>query len=171
MLELTSIDNIFLKQFHSFGNPNRVRDDKDQEWLQTYREFPNKRVITVAYYALVSLYDYTPSPSSFAGKTQWVQVEDVPNLAFDHNHILNFAIDILREQLEPHHIGFELLPKKFTLSQLQHLHELVLDKKLDKRNFRKNVKRMEYVVALDEKQKGVLHKPAQLFSFNPEAIN
>ena len=63
-----------------------------------------------------------------------------------------------------------MFPKKFTLSQLQHLHELVLDKKLDKRNFRKNVKRMDHVVPLDEKQKGVLHKPAQLFSFNPEAI-
>ena len=170
MLELTNIEDIFLKQFHSFGNPNRVRGDKDQEWLRTFREFPNKRVITIAYYALVSLHDYTPSPSSFAGKTQWVQVKDVPDLAFDHNHILNFAVDTLREQLEPHHISFELLPKKFTLSQLQHLHELVLDKRLDKRNFRKNVKRMEHVVALDEKQKGVLHKPAQLFSYKPEAI-
>lgn len=171
MLELTSIDNIFLKQFHSFGDPNRVRGDKDQEWLKTYREFPNKRVITIAYYALVSLNDYTPSPSSFAGKTQWVKLEEVPELAFDHNHILDFAVQTLKEQLEPHHIGFKLLPKKFTLSQLQHLHELVLDKKLDKRNFRKNVKRMEHVVPLDEKQKGVLHKPAQLFAFNPEALN
>ena len=109
---------------------------------------------------------------AFAGSRRpLARLEEVPELAFDHNHILDFALQTLKEQLEPHHIGFKLLPKKFTLSQLQHLHELVLDKKLDKRNFRKNVKRMEHVVPLDEKQKGVLHKPAQLFAFNPEALN
>ena len=171
MLELTSIEGIFLKQFYSFGNPDRVRMKKDKKWLETFREFPNKRIITVAYYALVSLHDYSPEASSFAGSTQWLDVDKVPDLAFDHNEILNHAVNTLREQLEPHHIGFELLPKKFTLSQLQHLHELVLDKKLDKRNFRKNVKKMDHVVPLDEKQTGVLHKPAQLFSFNPEAVN
>jgi len=169
--ELTSLEDIFLKQFHTFGDPNRVKGAKDQVWLNTYRDNPEMRVITIAYYALVSLHDYSPEPSSFAGKAQWIDLVSVPNLAFDHNNILSFAISTLREQLEPYHIGFELLPKKFTLSQLQHLHELVLDKKLDKRNFRKNVKKMEHVVPLDEKQKGVLHKPAQLFTFNPEAVN
>jgi hypothetical protein len=72
--------------------------------------------------------------------------------------------------LESQHISFELLPKKFTLSQLQGLYESVLDKKLDKRNFRKNVKKMSHVVALDEKQTGVLHKPAQLFSYDPDGL-
>ena len=171
LLELTSIEGIFLKQFHSFGDPDRVRGVKDEKWLETFREFPNKRIITVAYYALVSLHEYNPEASSFAGSIQWVDVDKVPELAFDHNEIFRYAVTTLREHIEPHHIGFELLPKKFTLSQLQHLHELVLDKKLDKRNFRKNVKRMDHVVPLDEKQIGVLHKPAQLFTFNPEAVN
>jgi 8-oxo-dGTP diphosphatase len=169
--ELTNLGGIFLKQFHSFGDPNRVRDEKDQKWLETFREFPNKRIITVAYYALVSLHDYSPRASSFAGSIEWIDATKVSHLAFDHNEIFNYAVTTLREQIEKHYIGFELLPKKFTLSQLQHLHELVLDKKFDKRNFRKNVKRMEHVVPLNEKQTGVLHKPAQLFSFNPEAIN
>ena len=76
------------------------------------------------------------------------------------------ALITLKEQLESKHIGFEMLPKKFTLRQLQSLHEIILDKKLDKRNFRKNVKRMEHVVPLNEKEEGVLHKPAQLFTFD-----
>ena len=171
MQELTSIEGVFLKQFQAFGDPERVRKKKDQRWLETFRESPNKRIITVAYYALVSLQEYKPEASSFAGSTQWVDFDKIPPLAFDHNSIFNHALLTLREHIEPHHIGFELLPKKFTLSQLQHLHELVFDKKLDKRNFRKNVKRMNHIVPLDEKQTGVLHKPAQLFAFNPEAVS
>jgi 8-oxo-dGTP diphosphatase len=100
-----------------------------------------------------------------------VDLHEVGPLAFDHNDILNDAVVALREQLESHHISFELLPKKFTLSQLQGLYEIVLDKKFDKRNFRKTVKRMSHVIPLDEKQQGVMHKPAQLFSFNPEQLN
>jgi hypothetical protein len=92
---------------------------------------------------------------------------DVGALAFDHNLILAQAFATLKEQLESQHISFELLPKKFTLTQLQALYEIVLDKKLDKRNFRKNVKKMTHVVPLDEKQTGVMHKPAQLFSYEP----
>lgn len=168
--ELTRLRGIFLKQFHAFGDPGRVRDLKDQEWLRSFRTHPDRRVITVAYYGLVSLHDHTPEAASFAGRTYWVDVGEVPDLAFDHNLIVERAMDTLRTQLESHHISFELLPKKFTLSQLQALYELVLDKKFDKRNFRKNVKKMSHVVPLDEKQTGVLHKPAQLFSFAPEAI-
>ena len=171
LLELTSIEGVFLKQFHSFGDPDRVRGEKDEKWLETFRESPNKRIITVAYYALISLHEYNPEASSFAGSIQWVDVDKIPELAFDHNVIFKYAITTLREHIVQHHIGFELLPKKFTLSQLQHLHELVLNKKLDKRNFRKNVKRLDHVVPLDEKQTGVLHKPAQLFSFKPQALN
>lgn len=80
------------------------------------------------------------------------------------------AIDALQSQLESQHISFELLPKKFTISQLQSLYEVVLEKKFDKRNFRKNVKKMSHVVPLDEKQQGVMHKPAQLFSFNRDEL-
>ena len=93
-------------------------------------------------------------------------MDELPELAFDHDEIAELALVTLREQLESKHIGFEMLPKKFTLRQLQSLHEVVLNKKLDKRNFRKNVKRMEHVVPLNEKEQGVLHKPAQLFSFD-----
>lgn len=171
LYELTRLKGVFLQQFHAFGNPNRVRELKDQDWLRSFRTHPDRRVITVAYYGLVSLHDHTPEPASFAGQTNWVDLGDVPELAFDHNDIVDEAVKTLRSHLESQHISFELLPKKFTLSQLQGLYESVLDKKLDKRNFRKNVKKMSHVVALDEKQTGVLHKPAQLFSYDPDGLD
>lgn len=167
LFELTNLKGIYLKQFHAFGNPNRVREQKDREWLRTFRKDPDQRVITVAYFALVSLHDFTPAPSSFAGSVHWIHIDDIGPLAFDHNHVFQTAVDALREQLESQRISFELLPKKFTLSQLQDVHEIVLRKKFDKRNFRKNIRRMSHVVPLDEKQTGVLHKPAQLFTYQP----
>lgn len=170
LFELTQLTGIYLKQFKAFGDPNRVKDLKDRAWLRSVRTNPDQRVVTIGFFGLVSLQDHLPQPASFAGGVNWVDLDDVGPLAFDHNEILETAIMALQEQLESHHISFELLPKKFTLSQLQSLYEVVLDKKFDKRNFRKNVKKMSHVVPLDEKQQGVTHKPAQLFSFNPDQL-
>ncbi|MFY0673747.1 MAG: NUDIX hydrolase [Bacteroidia bacterium] len=167
--DLTQLVGIYLKQFKTFGNPQRVTNPKDRAWLNDVREFPNERVITVAYYSLVSEEDYEPVPSEFAATTEWVPLKSVPPLAFDHDEILRQAVATLRNELVTEDIGFELLPKKFTLSQLQELHEIILDKKLDKRNFRKSMKKMNRLIALDEKQKGVDHKPAQLFQYDPES--
>jgi 8-oxo-dGTP diphosphatase len=86
-------------------------------------------------------------------------------LAFDHNTIVSKALDIIRAHPEQHLVGRELLPNKFTLSQLQNLYEVIQNKELDKRNFRKSIKNNEYLITLDEKQKGVLHKPAQYYAF------
>ena len=170
LFELTQVNGVYLKQFHAYGDPNRVSGHKDRTWLRSVRSMPEQRVVTVGYLGLVSLHDHDPRPASFAGGVRWVDVDEVGPLAFDHNDILDGAIEALQNQLESHHISFELLPKKFTLSQLQALYETVLHKKLDKRNFRKNIKKMSHVVPLDEKQQGVMHKPAQLFSFNPDQI-
>lgn len=170
LYELTQLNGVYLKQFHAFGDPNRVKDLKDRAWLRSVRTQPEQRVVTVGYFGLVSLHDFNPKPASFAGSADWIDLQDIGELAFDHNEILSGAIDALQSQLESQHISFELLPKKFTLSQLQGLYEVVLEKKFDKRNFRKNVKKMNHVIPLDEKQQGVMHKPAQLFSFNRDEI-
>lgn len=162
--ELTSLEGIYLKQFHAFGNPDRVSGLKDRDWLRSFRTNPERRVITVGYYSLVKMEDFNPQAASFAKKAQWIDVYKIPNLAFDHNEIVGKALKVLRYELMADHIGFELLPEKFTLSQLQKLYEIILDKKLDKRNFRKNILRTDTVTPLEEKQSGVLHKPAQLFS-------
>ncbi|MFK7755974.1 MAG: NUDIX domain-containing protein [Flavobacteriales bacterium] len=166
--DLTSLEGLFLKQFHTFGDPDRVKGIKDQEWLRNFRAHPERRVITVAYYSLVKMDDYQLIPSYFAEKADWVDILKVPDLAFDHNQIVTLALDALRYGLEHEQIGFELLPEKFTLTQLQNLHEIILNKKFDKRNFRKNIKKMEHVIPLNEKQEGVLHKPAQLFKFDKD---
>lgn len=162
---LTSLDGIYLKQFQAFGDPKRVADQKDQEWLHRMRPFPNRRVVTIGYYSLVAISEYTPRPSSFASRAEWCPLADLPELAFDHNEIVSAALEKLREDAKRHSLVYELLPEKFTLGQFQRLHEIILDKALDKRNFRKNVKKMTEVIPLDEKQEGVLHKPAQLYTY------
>jgi 8-oxo-dGTP diphosphatase len=167
--ELTSLKGIYLRQFHTFGDPKRVKDLKDQEWLRTFRLNPERRVITVGYYSLVKMDDYEPHASSFAGRTRWVDVYNIPELAFDHNYIVEKGLESLRYGLINENIAFELLPEKFTLSQLQQLHEIILDKKLDKRNFRKNMLKMEELKPLAEKQIGVFHKPAQLYHYKKQS--
>ena len=164
LFSLTKLNNVFLRQFKTFGDPKRVQSSKDQEWLKNFRQEPNERVVTVGYLSLVRMEDYIPAPSYFADEVKWVDICKVPALAFDHNDIIESGLLFLRNQLS-HELTSELLPRKFTLSQLQELHEIVLDQKLDKRNFRKHVISKGQLKETDEKQKGVSHKPARLYSF------
>jgi 8-oxo-dGTP diphosphatase len=165
LFQLTKIEGIYLEQFHTFSDPNRVKDLKDQEWLLAFRKEPEARVITVAYYALVKSEDYTPIPSSFAGETQWTPVNEIPSLAFDHNLIVQEAYNHLKANLIDKQIGFELLPKKFTLSELQYFYESILDIEYDKRNFRKSLKGKPYLNKLNEKVEGLAHRPANLYTY------
>ena len=163
---LTSLENIYLKQFHAFGNPQRTKQKKDQSWLRLYRKKPKERVVTIGYIALVNMEEYNPQASSFAFQAEWVDIKDVSNdLAFDHNHILSYGIEYLREQID-HKLISNLLPSKFTLSQLQNLYEILLDEKLDKRNFRKNISKIDVIRKTNEKQEGVRHKPAYLYTYD-----
>ncbi len=161
--ELTTLDRVFLKQFGAFGDPARVRKPSDKIWLEKTRAYPEARVITVAYYALVDVGHFNPSPSNFAVDTQWMSLNDIPELAFDHNNIVEKGIQTLRNEVESSLIAFQLLPEKFTLSQLQDLYEAILGQTIDKRNFRKKMLALGKLEPLKEKQKGVSHKPAQLF--------
>ena len=163
---LTSLENIYLKQFHAFGNPQRTKQKKDQSWLRLYRKKPKERVVTIGYIALVNMQEYNPQASSFAFQAEWVDIKDVSNdLAFDHNHILSYGIEYLRQQID-HKLISNLLPSKFTLSQLQNLYEILLDEKLDKRNFRKNISKIDVIRKTNEKQEGVRHKPAYLYTYD-----
>lgn len=164
--ELTGIEGIFLRQFHAFGDPNRVKKTEDLVWLQSNRDNPEARVITIGYYALVKMDEFEPAASSFAEKVFWQDIHEIPELAFDHNTINNTALERLREEFENRQVGFELLPEKFTLSQLQALYEAIEDRELDKRNFRKKILKEKLVTPLEEKQTGVVHKPARLYELN-----
>lgn len=149
--EETGLRDIFLEQLYTFGAVDRD---------------PRERVVSVAHYALVNLRDHTVRAATDASDAAWFGVHDVPSLAFDHANILQAALERLRGKLRYQPIGFELLPKKFTLSQLQRLYELVLERALDKRNFRKRVLVMDLLVELDEVEQDVAHRAARLYRFD-----
>lgn len=166
LFELTGLENIFLEQVYTFGDPARITKQKDQDWLKKIRAHPEARVITVAYTSLVKKSNLKVSPSSFARKAMWVKVKEVPQLAFDHNDIFEKALDFLKVKIYSEPLGYELLPERFTLAQLQKLYEAILDDSFDKRNFRRKILRTSFIVPLDEKQQGVAHKPARLYRFD-----
>src|SRR5262249_25527774 len=130
-----------------------------------------ERVVSVAYYALVKLADHHVRAATDAKSAAWFPVADVPPLAFDHEKILDVAHKRLRGKVRYQPIGFELLPKLFTLSQLQHLYETILERPLDKRNFRKKILSMGgggFLVDTGELQQDVSHRAARLFPFDPK---
>lgn len=149
--EETGIENIFLEQLYTFGEVDRD---------------PRDRVISVAYYALVNLRDHTVKAATDARSAAWFSVDDIPKLAFDHNRILDMALRRLRGKVRYEPIGFELLPEKFTLTQLQRMYEKILEQDIDKRNFRKKVLSMEFLKELDEVQMDVSHRAARLYKFD-----
>ncbi|MCS7469478.1 NUDIX hydrolase [Stieleria sp. ICT_E10.1] len=149
--EETGLEKVFLEQLYTYG-------DLDRD--------PRERVVTVAYYALVRLSDHRVVAATDARDAAWFGVHDVPRLAFDHDRIFDTAYQRLQNKLRYEPIGFELLPRKFTLRQLQRLYEIILDRSLDKRNFRKKILGMEVLEELDEVESDVAHRAARLYRFN-----
>jgi 8-oxo-dGTP diphosphatase len=115
--------------------------------------------------------NYHPVASSWVKETQWFSIKDLPELAFDHKIILNKAIATLKRRVKYRPVGFELLPSKFTLLELQALYEAILDLKFDKPNFRKKILSMDLLLQLDEVQENVSHRPAKLFQFDETRYN
>jgi len=161
--KVSGLDNIYLEQFYAFGRIDRVDSPKDRLWLEHQSGFSN-RIVTVGYFSLID--NTTVTLSLKERNVKWFPITDLPELGFDHQEILIKALEKLRSKLRSEPIGFELLPGKFTLSQLQKLYEAVLGTTYDRRNFRKKVLQMKYIIPLNEKQKDVKHKPAQLFIFS-----
>ncbi|MCE5279467.1 MAG: NUDIX domain-containing protein [Planctomycetaceae bacterium] len=151
LAEEAGVANVFLEQLYTFGDVGRD---------------PRGRVVTVAYYALVKLGDFAVKGASDARNAAWFALEDAPTLAFDHQRILDVAHDRLQGKVRYQPIGFELLPGKFTLTQLQRMYEKVLDRPLDKRNFRKKILAMGILQGLDEVETDVAHRAAQLYRFD-----
>ncbi len=153
LYELTGLHDLPMRQFHTFGEVNR---------------HPQGRVVTIAYFALIRIggqKDLMPI-TQYARKAFWHPVNDLPTLAFDHTDIFKRAFKKIRAKLNYEPIAFELLPEKFTLTQLQSLYEAVLSKQLDKRNFRKKMLSYGFLKELAEKQKGVSYRAAKLYKFD-----
>lgn len=166
--ELTGLHDIYLEQFGSFGDPDRLMKKADLKWLKSIRAEPDARVITVAYYSLIRSDLYELHASSFAKEAIWQDIEELSNLAFDHDKIIQAGIEELMFKSKYQPLGFELLPEKFTLGQLQKLYEAILGTTLDKRNFRRKFLKFSLLTPLEEKQIGVAHKPARYYTFNKE---
>lgn len=149
--EETGLTGAYIEQFHTFTDPKRD---------------PRERVITIAYYALVRIQDVKGGDD--AAKAQWFALDEVPQLAFDHDVILRKALARLRERIHFQPIGFELLPEKFTMKELQSLYEAILEVKFDRRNFSKKMLHFELLNQLEETVWPTAKREANLFSFNKE---
>jgi 8-oxo-dGTP diphosphatase len=150
--EETGVDRVYLEQLYTFGDPGRD---------------PRGRVITVAYYALVP-HIHALHAGTDASDAAWFQVSSPPALAFDHRKIIDYAVVRLRNKLDYTNVGFELLPEKFTLTELQSVHEAILGEPVDKRNFRRKIAQRGIVKPLKE-WRPTGRKPAQLFRFTKES--
>ncbi len=153
LLELTGLEDLFMQQIKSFGRIDR---------------HPLGRVITVAYIALIRIEHYDAHPDSWADKIEWHSLKNVTDLAFDHDDILEKAVEKLKTRVRREPLGFELLPDKFTLNDLQSLYEAVLGRTFDKGNFRKKILGMNLLVDLNELQQNVAHRPAKLYRFDSD---
>lgn len=152
--EETGLRDLYIEQLYSFGDPGRD---------------PRGHTVSVAYYGLVRLAQHAVAGADDARDARWFAVDDLPGLAFDHDRILDVALTRLKAKVRYQPIGFELLPRKFTLSQLQRLYETLLQTRLDKRNFRKKLLGMGLLVELRETQRDVAHRAARLFRFDKRA--
>jgi 8-oxo-dGTP diphosphatase len=149
--EEAGVRDVYLEQLYTFGTLDRD---------------PRERVVTVAYYALAKLSDHRIRAATDAMGVGWFGLDDLPKLAFDHGEIVQRAHERLRGKVRYAPVGFELLPQRFSLTQLQRLYEIILGTDLDKRNFRKKILAMDLLVETDEVEQGVRHRAARLYRFD-----
>lgn len=152
----TSVSNIYLEELKTFGAVNR---------------YPTTRVITVAYYALVRKSNFRLNPGPTESDVQWFNVHQLPEMVYDHNEIFACGFKRLKHKVQHEPVGFNLLPRKFTLLQIKEMYEAILEKELDKSNFRRKLIKMNLLVPCNEKQTDVAHRAARLYRFDKKVYN
>lgn len=164
----TGTENIYLQQFYTFGNLNRsesvFQDYEDNLWNK-------QRFVSIGYYALADYSKVKLIIDDISNACEWQSIDDLPPFMMDHRTIFDKALLTLREQLNNHPIGYNLLPEKFTMPELQRLYEIILGKKLNRGNFYRKILRYDILTKLDESRKGGAHKAPDLYSFNLEKYN
>jgi 8-oxo-dGTP diphosphatase len=153
LLERTGVSDVYMEQLGAFGEIDR---------------FPKQRVITIVYYALVKPGQYRVNAGPDASDAAWFNLMELPRLPFDHEKIVQAALARLRRKVKYKPIGFNLLADKFPLLHLQELYEAIYGTVFDKPNFRRKIMKMNLLVPLNEKQKGVPHRSARLYKFDKE---
>lgn len=151
--EEAGVTNVYLEQLYTFGEPGRD---------------PRGHTVSVAYFALIDAERQQITAADDAEDAQWHSVFKPPKLGFDHKKILDYAVWRLRNKIEWTTVGYELLPKKFTLSELQRVYEIILQRPVDKRNFRKKILAQGQIIELNETRKDVAHRPARLYAFRKQ---
>ncbi len=167
LLESTGLERVYLQQTDIYSNPDRVVGE-ELEWIAKYHNITTNRVVTVGYYALVQITPRILRHTTRKG-AQWCRCDEVDSLAMDHNQILCHSLSVMRDDFEHSAIAFELLPRKFTIRELQDLHATVMGVDIDNRNFRKKILGSGILKPTGVKQQGVAHKPAEYFTFNLSA--
>ena len=155
LYELTGLRNLYMRQVGAFGNVDRD---------------PGERVVSIAYYALINVKDYEDDLRMAHG-VEWVNIEEIPQLYSDHNEMVMKARKLMQQKLASEPVGFRLLPSLFTLTQLQKLYEAVNGSELDKRNFRKRVKEMDFIEKTELIDKSSSKRGAYLYRFNKRVYN
>jgi len=171
----TGLDDIFLKQFYLFGNVSRNKAGHVDKMIEngmideSLREWFSQRFVTIGYYALVEYSQVkSPTPDDVSEDCQWKPLHDLPELWLDHYEILKRAHHDLKKALNDQPIGLNLLPELFSMPELQALYETVLEKELDRRNFRRKMLAYDILIQTDERRTGGAHKPPILYKFDKE---
>jgi 8-oxo-dGTP diphosphatase len=162
--ERTGADRIYLQEFGISGNINRsedfFKDYDDDLWHK-------QRFISIGFYALVDYTQVNLKTDHFSDTCEWRSIEDMPELAMDHQSIFDNALTVLRQQLSYKPIGMNLLPQRFTMPELQRLYETILGRKLNRGNFYRRIMRFDVLVKHEDQRKGGAHKSPNLYSFDP----
>ena len=172
--EATGLENIFLKQFRLFSEPNRF------SYFTVYNELNDPsykppedvdipdRVFTIGYFALVNYNTVHPTGGIMNDISEWIDIKDIPELMYDHNLIIEEAVTALRTEITIKPIGYNLLPEKFTMTELQRIYEIILDRPFTRSNFQRKMLSWGIYERLDERKEGVSHKRPFLYRFNKE---
>ncbi|HEX4372767.1 MAG TPA: NUDIX domain-containing protein [Puia sp.] len=170
--ERTGLSDIFLNQFYVFGEPNRsdkkfhIKRMQHVGWPVTKDYWLLQRFITIGYYALVNFSNVEPTRDYISDICDWYDIHDLPPMIIDHGKILDKALEVLRTQLKYQPIGYNLLPQKFTMPELQKLYETILDIQLDRRNFQRKMLGYGILKRLEKRREGGAHKAPYLYSFD-----
>lgn len=175
LVQRAGIKNLHFEQFYTFSSPSRDRKDIEiiinRLGIQDNAAFFKQRFVATAYYALADSKKVQLNSDSMDDNCDWVRIDRIPPLLFDHKKILKKAIETLQMHLRYKPIGINLLPKKFTMPELQALYEIILDKKLDRRNFQRKIMSYDILIPLNEKKKGSTRRPPLLYSFDVKKYN
>lgn len=176
LAERTGVKDIFLEQFHVFGKANRSTFEflklafKNTTFDIDAIPFLKQRFVSIGYYSLVDFHKVVPTAGLFFEFSQWLDIRNLPPLAFDHTEIIQKALETLRLSLDYSLVGFNLMPETFTMNELQILYETILNEKLSRNNFQRKMLDMNILERLEKKFTGAAHKAPYLYRFKAEGV-